>query len=392
MTLNIASIFIFFFIAFNLFFRSGFPLWLKIPGIAVLFLASMKFQVYRFIGGAFYAPVMDRRLILFLEAMFGAFIILFFLLLLYDIYLLGNWLLAKAGFPVPKRLPKGLIKGGLCLLALLLGGYGTWQAVKVPTPRDVELRIPNLPESLEGFSIAQLTDLHIGPILRKDWLEKVVEKTNALKPDMIVLTGDYVDGRVSEIGEELKPLADLRAPCGVFGVTGNHEYYWNAAEWTKAMEDLGVRMLSNEHTTVEAKGEKVIVAGIPDLMASRFGFPPPSLAEAMKNAPEGLRLLLSHRPGVFKKVETDIQLSGHTHGGIMFFAQPLVAEYNEGFVSGLYQENNKNLYVSPGTGLWNGFSCRIGVPSEITRIILRKGWHVRQRVDKKNLESRSPGA
>lgn len=373
MILNIASIFIFIFIAFNLFYRSGFPVWLKIAGAAVLFLAGMKFQVYQLIGGAFYAPVMDRRFILFLEALFGAFIILFFLLLLYDLYLFGNWLLARAGFPIPRRIPKGLIKGGLCLLALLLGAYGTWQAVKVPTPRDVEIRIPNLPASLEGFSIVQLTDLHIGPILRKGWLEEVVKKTNALKPDLIALTGDYVDGRVNEIAEELRPLADLRAPCGVFGVTGNHEYYWNAAEWTKAMEDLGVRMLSNEHETVEANGEKVIVAGIPDLAASRFGFPPPSLDQAMKNAPEGLRLLLSHQPRVFTEAQTDIQLSGHTHGGIMFFVQPLVARFNAGFVAGLYPGNNKFLYVSPGTGLWNGFSCRIGVPSEITRIILRRG-------------------
>lgn len=372
--LNIASVFIFLFVAFNLFYHSQCPLWLKVVGTALLFLISMKFHVYNFLGGATFAPQMSREIIIFSEVLYGSLLVLFFLLLLWDIYLLGNWLLSKAGFPIPTHLPKGLIKSGLCVLSLLLGSYGTWQAVKVPSVRDVELKIANLPASMEGFTIAQLSDLHIGPILKKDWLAEVVAKTNDLNPDLIALTGDYVDGRVSEIGEELAPLADLKAKYGVFGVTGNHEYYWNEAEWTEALKDLGVNMLKNEHKVIDLDGNNFIVAGIPDLVAIKIQNTLPDLDKALQNAPEGLRLLLSHQPKNFKenKNKADIQLSGHTHGGIMFFVQPLVARFNAGYVAGLYSENDKNLYINPGTGLWNGFSCRIGVPSEITRIILRR--------------------
>lgn len=337
-----------------------------------LFVASMKYQIYNILGGAFFAPQMSRELIIFLEAMYGSFLLLFLLLLLWDIYLAGNWLLAKAGFPISKNVPAGLIKGGLCVLALILGAYGVWQGIKVPSVRNVEMRIANLPPSLEGFSIAQLSDLHIGPLLKKDWLEEVVKRTNALKVDLIALTGDYIDGRVSEIGKELAPLANLHAKYGVFGVTGNHEYYWNAAEWTEALKNLGIRMLQNEHEVINVNNDKLVVAGIPDLAAEKFGLPEPDLEQTFRDAPESLRVLLAHQPKIFQKAmtEADIQLSGHTHGGIMFFIQPLIAVFNNGFVSGLYSGDNKNLYVSSGTGLWNGFSCRVGVPAEITHITL----------------------
>lgn len=374
MILNSASVVIFLFIAFNLFYHCRCPLWLKIAGTAALFLISMKFQIYELLGGAFFAPKLPRDVIIVLEALYGSLFILFFLLLLWDLYLLGNWLLSKAGFPIPQSLPRGLIKGGLCVLALILGGWGAWQAVKVPSVRDIELKISDLAPGLEGFTFVQLSDLHIGPLLKKNWLEEVVKKTNALDPDIIALTGDYVDGRAEEIGQELEPLAGLRARRGVFGVTGNHEYYWNAAEWTEAIRNLGVSVLNNEHAFVDAEGSGLVIAGIPDLAASRFGFPPPDLSKAFAGAPEGLRLLLSHQPKIFKEAASaaDIQISGHTHGGLMFFLQPLVAAFNAGFVSGLYSEGAGRLYVNPGTGLWNGFSCRLGAPSEITRFILRR--------------------
>ena len=375
MILKIASVFIFLFVAFNLFHHARCPLWLKIAGTAILLLASLKYQIYQLLGGAFFAPQMDRWIILLMECLYGALLLLFFLLLLWDIYLAGNWILAKAGMPVPKRLPAGMIKAGLCGLALALGAWGVWEAVRVPDVRDVEVKIPNLPPELDGFSIAQLSDLHVGPLLKKAWLEEVVAKTNALKPDLIALTGDYVDGRVAVIGEELAPLADLRAKYGVFGVTGNHEYYWNAAEWAEALKSLGVKLLSNQHEAIDVNGATIVVAGIPDLAASSFGLPGPDLDEALKGAPEGLRLLLAHQPKFFKEAapKVDLQLSGHTHGGIMFFAQPLIARFNTGYVRGLYNEGGKMLHVSPGTGLWNGFSCRVGVSAEISRIVLRRG-------------------
>lgn len=373
MLLYIASVIIFIFIAFNLFYHCTCPLYLKLGCGLLILLASLKYEVYQFLGGAFFAPQLPRSVLLFFEAIYGAFIILFFLLLLWDIYLAGNWLLAKAGIPVPAGLPTGAIRAGMAVLALGLGIWGTWQSVRVPEVRSVTVAIPDLPEGLKGTTLVQLTDLHIGPILKKDWLEQVVSKTNALEPDLILLTGDYIDGLAGEIGHELAPLADLKAKYGVFAVTGNHEYYWNMPEWRAVIEGMNIRMLENSHARIAINGETLVVAGIPDLAAERFGLPGPDLDKALDGAPETARILLSHQPKMAASYldKISLMLSGHTHGGIMFFIQPLVARFNAGFVEGMYPERGKNVYVSPGTGLWNGFSCRIGVPSEITRITLQ---------------------
>lgn len=373
MFLYIASVIIFLFVCFNLFFRTDCSLALRIVGTALVLLASLKYEIYEFWGGAFFAPQLPRGVLLFLEAIYGALILLFFLLVLWDLYLAGNWLMGKAGIPVPDHLPSGMIKSGLVVIALGLGCWGTWQAVKVPEPRTVEIAIPKLPAGLEGTRIVQLTDLHIGPILKKDWLASVVARTNALEPDLILMTGDYVDGYASEIGDELEPLADLSAKYGVFAVTGNHEYYWNMLEWCRALEHLNVTLLENEHRSLGINGETIVLAGIPDLSATRFGFPGPDTASALAGAPEAVTILLSHQPRLSREYRADLILSGHTHGGLMFFLQPLIARFNSGFVNGMYPLEGKNVYVSPGTGLWNGFSCRIGVPAEITEFVLKKG-------------------
>lgn len=374
MILYVASAVIFIFVALNLFLKSSASIYLKAAGCLLIFLISLKYEIYQFCGGAFFAPQLPRIVLLALEALYGALIILFFLLLLWDIYLVGNWILGRAGLPVPERLPAGYIKTGLVLIALGLGIWGTWQAVKVPEVRQVNVAIANLPSGLEGFGIVQLTDIHIGPILKKNWLEEVVQKANALEPDIIALTGDYVDGYVDEIAGELQPLENLRAKYGVFGVTGNHEYYWNMPQWQKVLQNLGIDMLDNRHRALNIGDETLVVAGIPDLAATRFGFAGPNLEVALQDAPDCVRLLLTHQPkhGESYASNVDLQLTGHTHGGLMFFLQPLIARFNSGFVSGLYALQGKNLYVSPGTGLWNGFSCRIGVPAEITHIILHR--------------------
>ncbi|MBD5608352.1 MAG: hypothetical protein HDQ93_05820 [Desulfovibrio sp.] len=172
---------------------------------------------------------------------------------------------------------------------------------------------------------------------------------------------------------KLEPLADLKAEYGVFGVTGNHEYYWNAAEWTDAIKGLNVRMLNNEHYVANIRGESLIIAGLPDLAAANFGFEPPNLDTALAGAPEAIRILLEHQPRWSRDYSSkvDLHLSGHTHGGIIFFLKPLIAKFNNGYVQGLYPVNASTLYVSSGTGIWNGFSFRLGVPAEITEIILK---------------------
>ena len=260
---------------------------------------------------------------------------------------------------------------GLAAIALALGGFGVWQSVRVPAVRTVEIAVPNLPRSFDGFSIVQLSDLHIGPLLKRDWLQDVVRKVNALTPDSVVLTGDMIDGGPKTLKRDVQPLAKIVARHGVYGVTGNHEYYYGVHAWSSIFKKLGVDMLYNEHRVISVGEADLVIAGVPDPRAERFGDIPPDLEKALKDAPNTTCILLAHQPSVAADNQNvDIQFSGHTHGGIMFFLKHIVASFNNGFVQGLYKLDDKKLYVSPGTGIWNGFSCRIGVSSEITHIIL----------------------
>lgn len=372
MVLYLVSLLIFIFVWCSLFLRARCGAGIKIIGGAILFLVSMKYVLYQLLGGAFFAPRLPLPVKLAMEALYNALIVLVFLLLAKDIFRLALFLLSRLGIIRKRRFPAAL-DAGLVILACGLGIWGVWQAVRVPDVRTVTLELPRLPRAMDGFSLVQLSDLHIGPLLKKDWLEKVVDRANAAHPDLIVLTGDFIDGTVDQIGREILPLARLRARYGVFGVTGNHEYYWDAAGWKAALENLGVAMLENSHSALAVNGETLIVAGLPDIVAARFGQPAPDLRAALAGAPAGTRILLAHQPRPAREYApfADLHLAGHTHGGLLFFLQPLIALFNGGYVNGEYAIGDERLYVSPGTALWSGFSCRIGVPAEITRIILK---------------------
>lgn len=340
-------------------------------GIALL-AVSQKYLAYEMIGGSFIAPSLPRPLLLTMEVLYAAMVILFFLLLIKDGLALLLWLSRCLGTSWRLPFPPAVRGTGLVLTALVLAGWGTWQSLRVPRVNTVEVPLARLPGSLDGFAIVQLTDIHIGMLLRKEWLEAVVEKTNALAPDLVVLTGDMIDGSPEELGRDIAPLGELRAQYGVYGVTGNHEYYFQAKRWLPVFQDLGVTMLHNEHRIVSVGGADVVLAGVPDPTERRFGGPGPDLKKALEGAPDAVRVLLAHQPyGAAGATGIDIQLSGHTHGGNLFFLQRFIASFNQGFVAGLYVINGMALYVSPGTGIWSGFSCRLGVPSEITRIVLR---------------------
>lgn len=375
MILIVSSFVIFLYITASLFLFSSCRSPLKWLSIALLFIISQKYVVYEHLGGAFFAPALPRSFLLLMEALYGAMILFFFMLLLKDMLMLI--LRMSRRFGISWRFPFSMaaLKAGLAMLALALGVWGTWQSVRVPDIRSVELRLPSLPQNLDGFSIVQLTDTHIGPLLKKEWLQQVVDKSNGLSPDLIALTGDYIDGTVTALREQVAPFAGLRATYGVYGVTGNHEYYWGAAEWSAMMKELHVTMLHNEHRVLTIDNERLVIAGMPDLAERQFGGEEPNIEATMEGAPDVPRILLAHQPrdaATYSRF-ADVHLSGHTHGGLMFFLQPLLAMFNNGFIAGKYDVDGMRLYVSSGTGLWNGFSCRIGVPAEITYIILRAG-------------------
>lgn len=341
--------------------------------LGLFFLAvSQKFLFYQKMGGAFFAPDLPRPLLLVMETLYASLVILFFLLLMKDILGFALWVSRQLGTAWHLPFTPGARNVGLALAALGMGAFGVWQSVKVPDVRTVEIVVPRLPQRMDGLTLAQLSDIHIGPLLKGDWLRAVVEKTNALHPAAVLITGDMIDGTPERLKADIAPLADLRAAHGVFGVTGNHEYYYRVESWLPVFKALGIDMLHNEHRVIAVDGGELVIAGVPDVTERRFVGPGPDADAALAGAPEAVRLLMAHQPkGVAEHRGADVQFSGHTHGGLLFFLKGIVALFNEGFVDGLYDVGGLQLYVNPGTGLWNGFSCRLGVPSEISRIVLR---------------------
>lgn len=344
----------------------------------LLAVAAFKFHLlYLFGGPMFFSPVLPEGVLLAAAWLFSALFLFFFLLLAADVarllYLLVLFCLRK------KRTERFRIIGNRVNLALLvfaavLATVGMVGGTGVPRVKEETVAVNHLPEGADGLTVAVLADLHVDGITRTDRIRKIVERTNALNPDIVIIAGDFVDGTVPVHGDDLRPLADLKARYGVFGVPGNHEYYSGYEEWMEFLPTLGIRMLHNEH--VQTGGGAVVLAGVTDPVAGIMGKEEPDIRKALAGAPEkGVRILASHQPRLAPEAAAhgvDLQVSGHTHGGMIAGIDRLVARFNEGFVSGLYTVGNMKLYVSNGAGIWNGFPIRIGVPSEIVLIRLRK--------------------
>jgi uncharacterized protein len=243
-------------------------------------------------------------------------------------------------------------------------------------PRIVHVDIPvtDLPEALHGFSIAQISDVHVGPTIKRGFVESIVARVNGLQADLIAVTGDLVDGSVQQLSAHTAPLAGLVARHGTFFVTGNHEYYSGERAWTAEIRRLGLRVLKNEHVVLKHNGASLVLAGVTDLSARHFDAAEHSdPVAALHGAPAdaGAKILLAHQPNSAAAAAGagfDLQISGHTHGG-QFWPWNLFVGFFQPFTSGLYRLKNLWVYVNRGTGYW-GPPNRFGVPSEITRIRL----------------------
>ncbi|MEA3161418.1 MAG: uncharacterized protein QOD95_2966 [Gammaproteobacteria bacterium] len=243
-------------------------------------------------------------------------------------------------------------------------------------PGIVEVRIPvlGLPRALHGFSIAQISDVHVGPTIKRGFVEGIVRRVNDLNADLIAVTGDLVDGSVQQLSVHTAPLAGLAARHGAFFVTGNHEYYSGERAWTEEIRRLGMHVLKNEHVVLQHDGASLVLAGVTDYSAHHFDPAQRSdPAAALSGAPAdaGAKILLAHQPSsasAAAKAGFDVQISGHTHGG-QFWPWNLFVRFFQPFTGGLHRLKNLSIYVSRGTGYW-GPPNRFGVPSEITRIRL----------------------
>jgi predicted MPP superfamily phosphohydrolase len=341
----------------------------KLAG-AVVLLALSQFHLWsRFSSGSVFAPEFPRAVVLVFNWAFGAILLLAVFQLVLDAAGLLGWLVGRGGVPDAARYAAAALAGVLAVV-------GVANAARVPPVRDVTVAIPGLPRAFEGYRLLQLTDLHLSRLFTARWARSVVARANAAGADAIVVTGDFIDGSVAMRRADVAPLADLRAPDGVWAVPGNHEYFFDYAEWMCHLSELGIGMLPNAHVALQRGDAALVIAGVTDASARGAGQAGPDLAAALAGAPSGAPIvLLDHQPRNARAAAGSgvaLQLSGHTHGGMIAGMAKLLEPANAGFVSGAYRVGDMTLYVSNGTGLWPGFALRLGRPSEMTRFTLRR--------------------
>jgi len=248
---------------------------------------------------------------------------------------------------------------------------GLSQGVKLPEINRVRVRIKNFPAN--PFSIVQLTDVHVGRTIKRDFIEHLVKETNRLQPDVVVITGDLFDLHVSQIEYDLYPLKDIKAPS--YFILGNHEYFHGPGEAIAYIKELGIKPLLNEHVVIGEGSKRFSLVGLNDVTGARTGMFPPDAASAFDGVDQDRPcIVLAHQPRMITELDgyrCDLMLSGHTHGG-QIFPFGLLVMTAQPYLAGLYQHaQDKQIFVSRGTGYW-GPPLRVLAPSEISQIVINQ--------------------
>jgi predicted MPP superfamily phosphohydrolase len=347
------------------------PLPARLAGALLLLLASQYHLYARFSSGSVFSPEFPRAIVMLFNWAFGAILLIAVLQIVVDLSTLLTMLVRWRWLTIPANL-----RYATGSAALVLASIGVHQATRVPQVKDIEVAIQNLPPQFDGYTVLQLTDMHISRLFDEPWARAVVDRSNALGVNLIVITGDLIDGPLSARTRDVEPLRDLHAADGVYVIPGNHEYFFDNEAWMQYFSSLGMKRLTNSHVLIERDGAHFVLAGVTDLSAPRAGLPGPDLKQALAGAPVNTPIiLLDHQPRNARQAASKgvaLQLSGHTHGGMIRPLDLIIARANEGFVSGFYDVDGMQLYVNNGTALWPGFALRLGVPSELTRITLRR--------------------
>ena len=375
-----------------IFFRAILPLkihwgW-KVLLTVLTALTAFKNNLLFWLGGPlFFAPDLSPFILWSAIILFALLIFFFILLLASDIVLLVRKIIsayrkyrcALQGKPSPeiRNIPLNKLNLILFSTAVLLTAAGLYNGIKIPSVKHETVtydKDSHLPFKADGLKIAVLADLHADKLSTPGQLRKIVQKTNAEKPDVILLLGDLADGTPQKISHILEPLKELHAKYGVYLVPGNHEYYSGFAPWMRYFTEQGHMVLLNQNHYIQEKD--IWICGVADPAGKRTKDIQPDLTATFKNIPpHAFTILMSHRPDTVAKAGhkgADLQFSGHTHGGMFRGLDYLVGRFNRGFVSGWYDQGKGKVYVSNGSGIWKGFPIRLGRPSEITIFILQK--------------------
>ena len=346
-----------------------------------LFLASQKFVVYAVLGGDAFTPELPETFIHVTGWAYSSFMLFVGLVCTAAIVKGLAWFFLNPRQREAMRATQGIRRRQFVagLAAAGTAGWGVWEGIRVPRIKRTEIEVEGLPRAFDGFRIVHLSDLHCSAAARREHMKGIVAQANTLNADIVCITGDFVDGSVEARREDLEPLKDLKSRLGVFGCAGNHEYYSGYRTWRPVFEELGISMLDNDHHVFVRGEARLVLGGIPDETACSPRYAgdsvTPDVVRTFEGAPEGCRILMKHRPIHLSEHERHgvrLQLSGHTHGGACRGMDLLVAKMgNEDHLRGLYREERIALYVNPGTGQWAGFPLRLGVPAEVSELILR---------------------
>ena len=355
---------------------------------AAVLAASLKFTWFSVFGGRVFWPELPATVIHLLSVAYDVVLMLAALAAMVYAVRLGGMLFRMLACSVRDRKPavsaeesrgrlhrRDFLVGCLAAATVPAAAVTVHEGIRLPKIRRVELGFDDLPPAFDGYRIVQMSDLHISAAARANRTVGVVGMANALKPDLMVITGDIVDGRVSAHRQDVEPLGALVARDGVLGCNGNHEYFLDSGLWAAEFARLGIRMLRNEATVIRREradgsgSDEISVIGRNDLASHDT-----DISTAAAGATP-FKILLVHRPtqlAAHAALGVRLQLSGHTHGGAILGMDRLVALANEGHVRGLYREHGVTLYVNAGTGQWAGFPERAGISTEITEITLRR--------------------
>lgn len=275
------------------------------------------------------------------------------------------------------QVPAGIVRmAGFGLFGLAFAGGLTGVATALSAPRihEVEARIRGLPAAFDGYRIAHITDTHVGPTLRRGWVERLVARVDSAQADLVVHTGDFIDGSVDRLRPHVEPFAELRGRDGTLFVTGNHETYSDAIAWSEHAKVLGFQVLVNSHVAIARGSESLVVAGVTDHHEGQaFPSRAPDARMAFAGAPAGTRVLLAHQPvqaNAAQGLGIALQLSGHTHGGQIWPFHHLV-RLAQPVVSGFGRVGDVLVFVSNGAGYW-GPPMRLFAPPEVPILVLRR--------------------